>query len=130
MRKWNVPLTYQPKIQPVKEGRCKQTIRFGRKYSPGDLIRFYTWTGRPYHSKREDLTGYMKITEVLNILVSKNGWGEVFPDSMSWSHPISDIIARLDGIVPPTGEALRDVLIDKNGAISPQGIEAQIVRWE
>ena len=53
MRKWNLSLTYEPKIQPVIDGTCTQTIRTvgkaGRK-SVGDLISFHGWQGRPYRS--------------------------------------------------------------------------------
>jgi len=45
-RKWNLPLTYGPKIAGVLDGTIRQTIRVGRKFSPGDLVSFHGWSGR------------------------------------------------------------------------------------
>ena len=41
--------------------------------------------------------------------------------------PLDDLAAR-DGIEPPTGEALRDVLLEMH-RIPNEGVEAQILRW-
>ena len=68
-RRWNLPLTYQPKIKPVKRGECTQTIRIGRKFSVGDLIRFYVWDGKPYRSKRHTITEYMPLVDVQNCII-------------------------------------------------------------
>jgi len=142
MRKWRLPLTYQPKIEPVLLGTCRQTIRIRNmnkktgKLAPrkevGDLIRFFLWTGRPYWSKQIDLTEYESLKEAHNITIFTDGirFESAYFEHMeptpwnSW-----DFLAGLDGIIPPTGEALRDVLISKNGKIPPEGIEAQILRW-
>ena len=35
-----LPLTYDPKIQAVLEGRCRQTIRLGSRFAVGDEIMF------------------------------------------------------------------------------------------
>ncbi len=130
-RKWNVPLTYEPKIEPVKQGTIWQTIRKGRKYSVGDLIRFYIWEGKPYRSKRHNITGYMILKEVWPITIFHGGIS--FPSSLGGDDEADwrdlDRLAALDGIIPPTGEALRDVLIAKNGKIPSEGIETQIIRW-
>jgi hypothetical protein len=129
MTKWNLPLTYAPKIRPVIDGTCRQTIRTGRKFCVGDLVRFYTWAGRPYHSKRMTVTEYIKIHTADPI--------QLFPYGVYWPYPPANClweddylneIASKDGIVPPTGEALRDVLMSKN-KIPATGIDAQIVRW-
>jgi hypothetical protein len=134
-RKWNIPLTYKPKIEPVKRGECTQTIRTGRKYSVGDLIRFYTWMGKPYHSKRETITEYMPLRDVVPIIIFDDGISSMISPTYTRRQmffPWMDLngVARNDGIVPPTGEALRDVLISKNGKIPTDGIEAQIIRWQ
>ena len=131
MHKWNVPLTYLPKIPKVISGECTQTIRTGRKYAVGDLIRFYTWTGKPYRSKRQTITEYMPIIEVIGVYLGNCTFGYMSVGcGYHWNSPLIDEIARRDGIVPPTGEALRDVLIQKNGKIPENGIESQIVRWK
>ena len=141
VRKWNLPLTYKPKIEPVLLGNCRQTIRvcgvskqkghegeLVRK-AVGDLVRFYVWSGRPYWSTRINLTEYEPITSTEGI--------RILPDGITWSqgkilhvYPWGslDWLATLDGIVPATGEALRDVLLSKN-KIPVGGVSAQILRW-
>jgi hypothetical protein len=135
MRKWNLPLTYEPKIRPVIHDIIGQTIRIvkegKRKKEVGDLVRFYIWKGRPYRSKRETVTGYHSLKEVWGIDIKPDGimtyaW-DGYPERFyQWAY--LDWLAVLDGIIPPTGEALRDVLISKN-KIPEEGIEAQILRW-
>ncbi len=145
-RKWNIPLTYKPKIEAVVAGTCMQTIRSctvskSKKHpgliirkNEGDLIRFYRWTGRPYWSKPEPITKYMTIREVINVKIYPDGFSGLIEwrDNgewilTPWEH--LEYLADKDGIIPPTGEALRDVLISKNGKIPKEGIEAQIIRW-
>ena len=129
MRKWRLPLTYQPKVEPVLLGTCRQTIRTGRKKQVGDLIRFFLWTGRPYWSKQIDLTEYEPLVEVLNIKIVPIGIIFERGGLVPWTFMEMGRIAKLDAINPPTGAALRDVLIGKNGKIPVDGIEAQILRW-
>jgi hypothetical protein len=132
-RKWNLPLTYAPKIEAVKAGTCTQTIRVIGKAGPkraGDLISLHGYVngrGTPWTWR----TSYKEITSAETIIISHKGvhWMDP-PANCGWSDPWLDQIAALDGIVPPTGEALRDVLISKNGKIPPEGIEAQIIRWD
>lgn len=136
-RKWNIPLTYEPKIEPVRRGECTQTIRMGRKFKAGDLVRFYRWTGKPYRSKQETITGYMEIVFTNNIVIYQEGFtnqsignpGIQAPWIFKWEGEICEDVAKEDGIIPPTGEALRDVLVSKNGPIPAEGLEAQIIRW-
>ena len=142
-RDWNLPLTYPPKIEPVKRGECTQTIRFctiskSKKHpgkiirkQVGDRVRFYRWTGRPYWSHPEYITDYMKIIIADNVVVYPEGilW-VIENDRIEWAHEHMDYIARCDFIDPPTGEALRDVLIGKNGKIPAEGAQAQILRWK
>jgi hypothetical protein len=142
MRKWRLPLTYQPKIEPVRKGECRQTIRVRNvnkktgKMAPakqvGDLIMFFAWDDRPYWSKQIPLTEYEPLREVLDITILPCGilseckeldcYSAWFWDELDW-------LSRLDFISPPTGEELRDVLVGKNGKIPDQGVEAQILRW-
>ena len=186
-RRWNLPLTYAPKIKAVRKGICTQTIRVlldhpckckgkdlgfwkhgesphhssgAKKICPkcngtgtikaipkraGDLISLHGWKGRPYHSSWSWRTHYAPITLAKGITILEKGiilgaGKDEFPtlpleegssyccklwvwDELNW-------LAALDGIVPPTGEALRGVLISKNGKIPPGGIEAQIIRWD
>ena len=132
MRKWRLPLTYQPKIEPVLLGTCRQTIRMGRKKRVGDLIRFYVWSGKAYRSKQVDLTEYEPLKEVINIKIVPDGvWivgSEQFMPLLWDSSPVLDLIAERDCIIPPTGKSLKEVLTSKNGKIPTEGIEAQILR--
>lgn len=131
-RKWNLPLTYGPKIPPVIDGECTQTIRTGNKKRVGDLIRFYVWEGRPYWSKRKTITRYAEIWMAEDILIIPTGFlfyhNGKFQKEIGWNSWEMRDIARRDYILPPTGEALRDVLMSKN-KIPEGGVEAQILRW-
>lgn len=134
MRKWNLPLTYKAKIQQVIDGTIRQTIRpVGKNLTAketGDFVRFYVWTGIPYRSKRNTITEYTLLKEALPLTIFPKGIE--FPSSLEgvdhafWGD--LDTLAAWDGIVPPTGEALRDVLTSKN-KIPEDGIAAQILRW-
>lgn len=141
-RKWNLPLTYEPKIQPVIDGTCWQTIRVCNiskskktpgsviRKSVGDLIRFYVWEGVPYRSKRKTITEYTPLKQVLNCIIYSWGIQVVgAKEPAKWDMWQACALAELDGIIPATGEALRDVLIGKNGNIPENGWEAQILRW-
>jgi hypothetical protein len=129
-RKWNLPLTYQPKIQPVIEGIVRQTIRPKRKFALGDLVRFYVWTGRPYFSKRNTITEYAEINYCNNITINHAGINSEIRQALGcgvipWEE-LNDL-AECDGIIPATGEELKKVLAAKN-VIPARGIEAQIIR--
>jgi hypothetical protein len=143
-RDWNLPLTYPPKIEPVRRGECTQTLRFctiskSKKHpgkiirkEVGDRVRFYRWTGRPYWSHPEYITGYMTLYNVKDCLVRDTGIDNLtFQGEFGlWDWGELDALAALDFIDPPTGEALRDVLIGKNVKIPPEGALAQVLRWK
>ena len=128
MRKHVMALTYPPKIEPVQDGRCTQTIRKGRGVSVGDEILFHGWSGRPCRSKW-DWRKRVTVVDATNIKISKDGILYLNnPSVWRWHEVIVDAIAEHDFINPPTGEALRDVLFGLNGA--PGGLEEyQIIRW-
>jgi hypothetical protein len=119
-----LPLTYAPKIPGVLNGTIRQTIRKGRKLQVGDLIASHGWEGKPYRSKWSFRTGYFELTQVIDCEIKE--WGiKIPPDTaFGWKYKKLNILARLDGIDPPTGEALRDVLLSM-GCLG----QAQIVRW-
>ena len=143
MRKWNLPLTYAPKIQAVQDGTCRQTIHIvgkaGRK-DIGDLVSFHGYKngrGTPWTWR----TPYTPFTEVINITILEKGIIATFTNKdvgdtseeyyvrcTLWLWSEIDFLAAKDNIVPPTGEALRDVLFSKN-KIPKGGFEAQVLRW-
>lgn len=143
-RKFNLPLTYAPKIQPVRSGECTQTIRIinktkahpeGTRKEVGDLIRFFTWSGKPYRSKRVwVMEEYKEIWMADEILIIPTGFlfynNGKFQREVNWDNWEMRDIAKKDYIVPPTGEALRDVLVGENGDIPEAGVEAQVIRWQ
>jgi len=128
-RKWNIPLTYEPKIAGVRDGTIRQTIRAGAKYRIGDLVSFHGWSGRPYRSPWSFRTEYHPLTTARNIRIVPGGI--VFPGPLHeeyYAWRALDDLARRDGIEPPTGEALRDVLLGMH-TVPADGVEAQVVRW-
>jgi hypothetical protein len=121
-----LPLTYDPKIQAVLEGRCCQTIRLGSRFAVGDEIMFHGWEGRPYYSKWSFRTPYLPLEEVINIEILPDGIRYIESGVVTPWADLDDLAAR-DGIVPPTGEALRDVLFGMHKISGPT--PAQIIRW-
>ena len=137
-RKWNLPLTYAPKIEAVRNGKCMQTIRVTGKIPKkvGDVVSFHGYQngrGTPWTWR----TPYWEIIEVINIWIFHDGLlnqtvddpNRPAPWLFKWEGEICDHLAELDYINPPTGEALRDVLIGMNGKIPLEGVEAQVIRW-
>lgn len=129
-RKWNTPLTYAPKIQGVAAGTIRQTIRKRRKYSVGDYISFHGWEGKPRRSRWTNKTPYFCLTEVINIFIEHEGLRRDDGTLARWTEPAMDRLASLDGIDPPTGEALGKVILGLNKIPPGESIEAQIIRWD
>jgi len=117
-----LPLTYEPKIDGVINGTIRQTIRKGWKYTVGDQIAFHGWEGKPYRTPWNFRTGYYTLKKAINVIIEEDGLWQDCCFYQPWEK--SDLIARLDGIDPPTGEALRDVLLSM-GCVG----KAQILRW-
>ena len=119
--KKTMPLTYATKIDAVFDGTCRQTIRRGHNLSIGDEILFHTWSGRPYRSK----WGRRKkviLTDVLYLWFSENYNFNVESQAM-------DRLAELDGISPPTGEALIETLERLHGGKEKLIGPWQVLRW-
>ena len=128
MKKHNIALTYAPKIEAVLDGRCRQTIRTGRRFEVCDLVSFHGWEGLPYRSKWSFRTPYFELKTVINADFHKK-YGMYVPGTWYyWDDPEITGIAELDFIDPPTGKALRDVLFGLN-AKQGSHFEAQIIRW-
>jgi hypothetical protein len=138
MRKFVMAITYKPKIEAVRNGKCTQTIRMTDKFKVGDSILLHGWSGKPYRSKwswRKRVT----ISRVINALIDIDyGSGKeekilhLFCPfkmiiSFGWDHPEADKLAALDFIDPPTGIELRNVLTKLNKAKG--GNIYQIIRW-
>lgn len=132
-RKWNIPLTYEPKIWGVIDGTITQTIRAGRKFAVGDLVAFHGWEGKPYRSKWAHRTGYFRLNWAGNYILSVDGLTPVRPNGQlgtlfEWHN--LDELAYEDGIEPPTGAALKKVLLGMHPLKEGETLEAQIIRWD
>lgn len=101
-----LPLTYEPKIQDVIDGKCTQTIRpiSSTKFKEkGDLVMFHGWSGQPYFSKWSFRTPYWEITQTFDIHFEMNNGNVVIrkADKFCNFHTISEKemhrIAVLDG---------------------------------
>ena len=128
-----MPFTYEPKIPAVLDGRCSQSIRAGSKFNVGDSILMYSWKGTPY-SKGASWTNRMsvEVIQVIPIIVSEAG--VKFPKSygdkiVPWTHEWINGLAEMDFIDPPTGEALRDELLDYLNLPEGEEADCQIIRW-
>lgn len=125
-------VTYEPKINPVLDGSCCQTIRHGTRYQVGDELLIHGWAGRPYWSPwtwRYRVT----VTSVQKILVSDEGikFYSVLGNRFEvWSE--LDWLAKADYINPATGSELRKILLDKvpKKKFTKQGTIMQIVKWD
>jgi len=66
MKKHILPLTYEPKIPDVLNGKCTQTIRsisYSKSKEKGDLVMFHGWSDKPYQSKWSFRTPYWEIIQ-------------------------------------------------------------------
>lgn len=128
-------MTYGPKIEGVRNGTIRQTIR---KYNPkrpfkiGDKLLIHGWSGKPYRSpwnwRMEAEVKELPSFEARNI-----GVNDTAPIAQmrfyAWDTPVMDRIAGYDGISPPTGLALKEVLEKFHGKFTDEPIEFQVVRW-
>lgn len=124
MTKHVMAMTYEPKIPAICDGRCRQTIRKGRRFSVGDEVLIHP-AGNS--CKEWEWWKCVNVSAVLDIVVHTFGidmFGVLYP----WSCDEITRLAELDFIDPATGEALRDVLFGFYGAPTGQE-EYQIVRW-
>ena len=136
-------LTYRPKIEAVKAGTCRQTIRLKRssvEKLPGDKLLMHTWAGLPYRSKW-DWRLDARIKE--RILIWHDGsetWWVYDDRDFLKGRPIQpgyhttddDFLAELakrDGIVPPTREGLESALKALNHLDSLKHTTWEVVRW-
>ena len=119
MKKHNIALTYAPKIEAVLDGRCRQTIRRGRKYKVNDFI---TIIRTP-----QGFSPQYQLVDVIDVVVDKQKGFLIFEKWYSWDSQTVTKLAEMDYIDPPCGEKLKRVLY---GYYPKQDrFEAQIIRW-
>jgi len=97
-----LPLTYEPKIPDVRNGKCTQTIRpisYTKSKQVNDLVMFHGWSGKPYRSKWSFRTPYWEIKCVFDIVFTYNGIkkANAYDEFIELSSKDIDEIAVLDG---------------------------------
>ena len=137
-------MTYEPKIEGVRNGTIRQTIRKLNPKHPfklGDRLLIHGWEGRPYRSKwswRMDET----VKELDKLEVDSEAWTLWDHEDLmaeGWctalhiwdqEHPRMVVIALADGIYPPTSQGVKKVLEAFHGPFPRDDvIEFQVIRW-
>jgi hypothetical protein len=126
-------ITYQPKIEGVKNGTIRQTIRPLSKIprKVGDKLILHGWKGKPYRSPWSwrlnteiELSAGMLAQDATFKLEYPGGW-----ETFGWVDESADWLARDDGIVPPTGLQLKQVLETYHGKFTDKPVQMQVIRW-
>ncbi len=125
---WMMPMAYKPKIEKVRYGLITQTIRPNRAVQSGDYVLLFAWSGVPFRSKwawqRKEI-----VTEVVPIKFYI-GQDEIrVLDIATGFNSDGNRIARLDGINPPTGKELVNVLYNLYGR-EIWDMEFVAIRWD
>lgn len=147
MRTHTYAITYKEKIPLLKSGECRQTIRMHNPDAnmakrPGDTLLLHTWAGLPYRTKWDWRKEYT-ITSVPQIIIVREGVWQMPGDSVvpttddesarahmrMLTKAEFDLLAKLDGIVPPTGEELVSVLVEVNSE-DVYGRILDVIRFE
>ncbi len=130
---WMLPMSYQPKIQAVRDDTCTQTIRPWKDIRPGDYVWLFEKEGHKYYGKWVWKKKRV-VTEVFTFrLLGPNhmGWMVIpsgKPEVEDTVYPMNEFALR-DGIDPPTGEALVDVLFGFYGG-KIWDMEFVAIRWD
>jgi hypothetical protein len=137
-------MTYGPKIEGVRNGTIRQTIRrFNpkRPFEIGDKLLIHGWSGKPYRSlwnwRMEAV-----VKELDRLEVDDDAWTLSDHQDLThegfctachiWEqeHPRMVDIALADGIYPPTSRQLRAVLESFHGPFPEDDMmEFQVIRW-
>jgi len=151
MKKHVKPFTYLPKIEAVKEGKITQTIRPEKGISEGDSILFHGYRCKCGAEDWEPLDDfYMKlrckacgkrmgyatrkwswrkrVTVIEVVKATAYNWGLEFQDGSKKLWRELDDLAKKDGIDPPKGEMLAEVL--KSVYDLYRGKKIEIIRWK
>lgn len=129
-RHHSMPMTCKDKLDRVFSGEIRQTIRWGEKYQKGDTLTIFEWTGKPYRSKwGRRIEVLVKSIELIEIRNSGIGIIGAYAE-VPWSDCYADHLAKNDGLEPPTGQHLKEVLFALHPTRHFQiGEIFQVVRW-
>lgn len=126
-------MTYQPKIEGVRNGTIRQTIRLyneKRPFKVGDKLLIHGWAGKPYRS-RWNWKANATIQESFEIECHQ----DYFIDGEDWLHHwntkggYASDLASEDGISPSTGLELKAVLERYHGKFTDKLVRFQVIRW-
>jgi hypothetical protein len=135
-------MTYGPKIEGVRNGTIRQTIRRlnpERPFELGDEVLIHGWAGKPYRSPW-DWRLKAEVQELDWLKVDGSCWAIIKHDDLigeghctaaspwGYEHGVIDGIAKADGIEPPTGCELKAVLERFHGPFVGE-MEFQVIRW-
>ena len=150
--------TYLPKIEAVRAGICRQTIRpLGKRVvKVGDKILFHGWRHRDCGGEigfsspgekcrcqkcNEYVNPYsggewswrLKADIIVGFDIKMYDSGFVFVNdagglAVHWDDALADDMARRDGIVPPTGYGLRDAFMGMH-RLKKEGKMFRVIRW-
>jgi hypothetical protein len=139
----NLPLTYGPKIGPVKAGECQQSIRKLNQERPKtleDKLKFHTWAGTPYRSKWDWRSPLLDIEELLRIMYDPfKGWywaslKECNNSGVFFHHAESKItdlqligLAQMDYIEPV--ESFTEVFLKMHPEMKYSCTGFEVLRW-
>lgn len=122
-------VTCKDKIAEVIDGTIKQTIRQGERIHVGDELVLHGFKGKVYRSKwtwRKEVT----VKEIIPIWVDDEDIEIPGKGKWPWESMFADGLAKADGVKPPTGIHLKEVLEKLNGKFSKTRKEKyQIIRW-
>jgi len=125
-------ITYQPKIEGVRNGTIRQTIRVFNPENPrelGDRIILHGWKGKPYRSpwswRREG-----RIISIGLFQMSADCVRDTLGNMAFWgSSEQLKKMAEFDGIKPATGIELKHILESYHGKFTDKPVQMQVIRW-
>jgi hypothetical protein len=128
-------ITYQPKVEGVRNGTIRQTIRAFNPENPrkvGDKLLLHGWSGKPYRSpwnwrREEKVTQVFEIECYADYFIDEENYVCNWGINDGWGRPST--LARLDGISPPTGLELKHVLESYHGKFTDKPVQMQVIRW-
>jgi len=133
-RHHSMPMTCKDKLDRVFSGEIRQTIRRGERYQVGDTLTIFEWTGKPYRSKWgrriESKVRFVRPITIFDQGVEFSNWwcGQI--ERCGWNDKDLRELAKRDGVEPPTGVRLKEVLCAMHPDLDlKKGEVFQVVRW-
>ena len=140
MSKFVKAFTYEPKIEAVKSGAIRQTIRVDSKVEIGDEILFHGWSGKPYRSKWSWRMRVKVNDSSFPVLIHSDGMTLPMEGTRGVFYEWKDLdwLADLDGIVSvdglSTGESMGQLFNKMNKNLLVHGRNpshiALVLRWD